>query len=213
MATVLAWLTPETMPFVDRSGRARPPLIHPAGLFPGFVILLGLWGMAGFLTFLPLYAREVGLEGAGLPLAAYALVVIGLRVVGARLPDRIGAARLSGAALACSAVGLATIGLLSTVPGLLVGTVLFAVGVAFTMPALLAMAVSRVPESERGTVVGTAALFLDLVFGIAPVVLGLIAERTGYGPTFLVSAVLAALASGLLIVHRRAVVPLTVLTR
>ena len=213
VATVLAWLTPETMPQVDRSLRARAPLIHPAGLFPGFVILLGLWGMAGFLTFLPLYAREVGLEGAGLPLAAYALVVIGLRVVGARLPDRIGAARLSGAALACSAIGLATIGMLSTVPGLLVGTVLFAVGVAFTMPALLTMAVSRVPEGERGTVVGTAALFLDLVFGVAPVVLGLIAERTGYGPTFLVSAVLAALASGLLIVRRRAVVPLPAVTR
>ena len=42
----------------------------------------------------------------------------------------------------------------------------------------------------------------------------LIAARTGYGPTFLVSAALAALASGLLIVRRRALaVPLTVVTR
>ena len=217
IAVVLAWLTPETMPRAlgrERPGGQRAPLIHPAGLFPGLVILLGLWGMAGFLTFLPLYAREVGLEGAALPLAAYALVVIGLRIVGARLPDRIGAARLSGAALACSAVGLAMIGFLPNVAALLIGTVVFAIGVAFTMPALLALAVSRVPDGERGTVVGTAALFLDLAFGIAPVVLGLIAARTGYGPTFLVSAALAALASGLLIVRRRALaVPLTVATR
>ena len=217
IAVVLAWLTPETMPRAlgrERPGGQRAPLIHPAGLFPGLVILLGLWGMAGFLTFLPLYAREVGLEGAALPLAAYALVVIGLRIVGARLPDRIGAARLSGAALACSAVGLAMIGFLPNVAALLIGTVVFAIGVAFTMPALLALAVSRVPDGERGTVVGTAALFLDLAFGIAPVVLGLIAARTGYGPTFLISAALAALASGLLIVRRRALaVPLTVATR
>ena len=217
IAVVLAWLTPETMPRAlgrERPSGQRAPLIHPAGLFPGLVILLGLWGMAGFLTFLPLYAREVGLEGAALPLAAYALVVIGLRIVGARLPDRIGAARLSGAALACSAVGLAMIGFLPNVAALLIGTVVFAIGVAFTMPALLALAVSRVPDGERGTVVGTAALFLDLAFGIAPVVLGLIAARTGYGPTFLVSAALAALASGLLIVRRRALaVPLTVATR
>ncbi len=217
VAVALAWLTPETMPRPNESQRPagqRAPLIHPAGLFPGLVILLGLWGMAGFLTFLPLYAREVGLEGAALPLAAYALVVIGLRIVGARLPDRIGAARLSGAALACSAVGLAMIGVLPNVAALLIGTVIFATGVAFTMPALLALAVSRVPHGERGTVVGTAALFLDLAFGIAPVVLGLVAARTGYGPTFLVSAALAALASGLLIVRRRALaVPLTVATR
>jgi MFS family permease len=216
IAVVLAWLTPETMPRVDRKRPSgdRAPLIHPAGLFPGLVILLGLWGMAGFLTFLPLYAREVGLEGAALPLAAYALVVIGLRILGARLPDQIGAARLSGAALACSAVGLAMIGLLPNIAALLIGTVIFAIGVAFTMPALLALAVSRVPDGERGTVVGTAALFLDLAFGIAPVVLGLIAARTGYGPTFIFSAVLAALASGLLIVRRRALAaPLTIATR
>ena len=64
------------------------------------MILLGLFGMAGFLSFLPLYTPSVGLEGAGLPLAAYALIVVGLRVVGATWPDRFGAARLSGAALA-----------------------------------------------------------------------------------------------------------------
>ena len=69
--------------------------------------------MAGFLTFLPLYGPEVGLDGVGLPLTAYALVVVGLRIVGATWPDRFGAARLSGAALAISAVGLTIIGLVA----------------------------------------------------------------------------------------------------
>jgi MFS family permease len=202
----LAWLIPETAPVVvDRLSRPRAPLIHPAGLFPGLVIFIGLWGMAGFLTFLPLYAREVGLDGAGLPLAAYAVVVIGLRIVGARWPDRFGAARLSGAALACSAAGLAIIGLVPTPAALIGGTIVFAFGVAFTMPALLTLAVSRVPPEERGTVVGTATLFLDLAFGVAPVAIGFIAGRTGYGPTFLISAALAAAASALLLARRRAI--------
>ncbi|HEU0234924.1 MAG TPA: MFS transporter, partial [Candidatus Limnocylindrales bacterium] len=78
--------------------------------------------------------------------------------------------------------------------------------VAFTMPALLALAVSRVPETERGTVVGTATVFLDLAFGVAPVVIGLIARSTGYGPTFLISAALAILASGLLVARRGSLV-------
>jgi MFS family permease len=189
-AAALTWLVPETAPAVLAGGpRVRGPLIHPAGLFPGLIILLGLWGMAGYLTFLPVYAPEMG-----------------LRVVGRRWPDRFGAARLSGAALAVSAVGLAVLGLFASPVGVFVGTAVFAAGVAFTMPALLSLAVSRVPETERGTVVGTATVFLDLAFGVAPVVIGLIARSTGYGPTFLISAALAILASGLLVARRGALV-------
>ena len=208
LAAVLSVLVPESAPAVrNAEGKARPRgrLFHPAGVFPGIVILLGLFGMAGFLSFLPLYTPSVGLEGAGLPLAAYALIVVGLRVVGATWPDRFGAARLSGAALALSAVGLLVIGLVPTPIGLMVGTVIFASGVAFTMPALLTLAVSRVPPEERGSVVGTTTVFLDVVFGFAPVVLGAVADATGYGATFLVSAVLAAAASALLVAGRNRV--------
>ncbi len=203
-ALVLSWLTPETvLDVANRSGQPRGPLIHPAGLFPGFIILVGMWGLAGFLTFLPLYAREVGLDGAGLPLASYAIVVIGLRIVGARWPDRFGAARLSGVALTITAAGLAIIGLVPTPVALVAGTIVFAAGVAFTMPALLTLAVARVPAEERGTVLGTATLFLDLSFGVAPVAIGLMAGLTGYGPTFLLSAALAAIGSVLLLARRQ----------
>lgn len=208
VAATLTWLTPETVPVDDVDGpRTRGRPIHPAGLFPGLVSLLGLWGMAGYLTFLPLYARQIGLDGSAVPLAMYALIVVALRVVGARVPDRFGAARVSGAALAISALGMAILGLVPTAMGLMVGSGVFAAGVAFTMPALLALAVSRVPAAERGTVVGTTTVFLDLSFGIAPVVLGLIAERAGYGPAFLVAGVLAATGSALLVVRRQALAP------
>jgi MFS family permease len=130
-------------------------------------------------------------------------VVVGLRIVGATWPDRFGAARLSSVALAISAIGLTIIGLAPNAIVLVAGTLVFASGVAFTMPALLALAVSRVPETERGTVVGTATVFLDLVFGFAPATLGFIAEATNYSVTFFVSAAFAAV-SAILLVARRA---------
>jgi MFS family permease len=200
-AVALSLLVPESAPGLaggrpQRSGRRM--LIHPAGVLPGVVILFGLWGMAGFFTYLPLYTPEVGMDGAGLPLTAYALVVVVLRIVGATWPDRFGAARLSGVALAVSAIGLGVIGTIPTSLGLLLGTLVFACGVAFTMPALLTLAVSRVPATERGLVVGTAAVFLDLAFGVAPVVLGFVADATGYRTTFLVSALLAVVAVAVL---------------
>ena len=201
VAVILSLVVPESAPSVvgDRpAGSGRRLLIHPAGVLPGIVILFGFWGMAGFLTYLPLYTPNVGMDGAGLPLTAYALVVIVFRIVGATWPDRFGAARLSGAALAISAIGLFVIGLVPTTAGLLLGTVVFASGVAFTMPALLALAVSRVPATERGMVVGTTTVFLDIAFGIAPVVLGFVADASGYRATFVVSALLAIVAVGVL---------------
>ncbi|MEX1170312.1 MAG: MFS transporter [Chloroflexota bacterium] len=200
-AVALSLVVPESAPLVtgERSWRSgRGGVIHPAGVLPGIVILFGLWGMAGFFTYLPLYTPEVGMEGAGLPLTAYALVVVAFRTIGATWPDRFGAARLSGAALVVSALGLAVIGLFPTPVGLLAGTLVFAAGVAFTMPALLTLAVSRVPATERGRVVGTTTVFLDIAFGAAPVVLGFVADGSGYRATFLVSAGLAVVAAMIL---------------
>jgi MFS family permease len=210
LAAGLSLAVPESAPAVlertAHGGEVRPraPLIHPAGLFPGFVILLGLVGMAGFLTFMPLYGPGFGFANGGLPLTVYALIVVVLRIVGARWPDRFGAGRLSSVALAVSAIGLAIIGLVPTTLGLIVGTAIFASGVAFTMPALLSLAVSRVAPEERGTVVGTTTVFLDIAFGVGPVVLGAIAARAGYGVAFVVAGASAALGCALLLSRRSA---------
>jgi MFS family permease len=203
----LSWITPETAPGAKPGGAAQPGgarLIHPAGIFPGLLIMSGIWGMAGFLAFVPLHAVKLGLNGAGPALAVFAGIVVALRILGARLPDRLGAGRLSGAALAVSAVGLAILGLAPGIGGLLLGTAVLAVGVAFTFPALMALAVSRVPPAERGSVVGTASAFLDLAFGIGPASLGLIADASGYPGAFLVSAIIAAGGSLLLVIRRDA---------
>lgn len=192
VAVGVSWVAPETLPPGDRRAADAPvALFHRRGLVPGLLVLCGAWGMGGFLAFLPLLGDDLGLDGVGGYLAVFALVVIGLRVVGARLPDRIGAARLSGTALLLSAAGLSVAGLAPTALGLWPATILFGAGVAFTFPAIVALSVLGVPPDERGAVVGTTSLFLDVAFGISPAVLGLLATQAGYPPTFLLSAVVA----------------------
>jgi MFS family permease len=194
VAAVSSWFVPETSPTILKRGEepTRSRLIHPAAIFPGILILAGTTGMAGFLAFLPLHAASVGMDGAGLPLAIYALLVIALRIVFAKLPDQVGPARVSGGALAVGAIGLTILGLIQSPTGVLIGTVAFALGVAFLMPGLLTLAVSRVSEMERGSVVGTASAFLDLAFGVAPALLGIVAASVGYGGVFLAGAVASA---------------------
>lgn len=195
IAAGLATLVPETSPTVLKrppGGAPRSRLIHPAAIFPGILILAGTTGMAGFLAFLPLHAAAVGMDGAGLPLAIYAGLVIGLRIVFAKLPDQVGPARVAGGALAVGAVGLAILGLFPSPSGVLIGSVAFASGVAFLMPGLLTLAVSRVSEMERGSVMGTASAFLDVAFGVAPGVLGVVAATVGFGGVFIVGAAASA---------------------
>lgn len=202
IAAGLATLVPETSPTVLKrqpGGAPRSRFIHPAAIFPGILILAGTTGMAGFLAFLPLHAAAVGMDGAGLPLAIYAGLVIGLRIVFAKLPDQVGPARVAGGALAVGAVGLAILGLFPSPSGVLIGSVAFASGVAFLMPGLLTLAVSRVSEMERGSVMGTASAFLDVAFGVAPGVLGVVAARVGFGGVFIVGAAASALGFALLL--------------
>lgn len=209
VATVLSAFVAESAPAVLAAGdgpRPRTRLFHPAGILPGFLVLTGAWGMSGFFAFIALVATDVGMSSAGLPLAIYALIVVGLRIVFASLPDRMGAARLAGAALAVTAVGLAVIGLAPGEAGLIAGSAVFALGIAFMFPALIAVAVSRVDETERGSVVGTTSAFLDLSFGLGPAVLGVVVDASGFTAAFLLSAAVAALGAGVIAARRRSLV-------
>ncbi len=202
-AVVLSWLAPETLPPTARAtATSGQRLLHRKGLVPGLLLLCGVWGMGPFFAFLPLLADERGLGGAGTFFALFAIVVVVLRILGAKLPDRIGAAKLSGTALVISAAGMTIAGLFPTYAGLLVATLVFGIGVAFTFPAIMAMAVIGVRPDERGAVVGTAGLFVDAAFGLSPAVLGLLAGAAGYPSTFLVSAVVAAFGAAWLLVRR-----------
>jgi MFS family permease len=215
VAAGLALLVPETAPAVLAAAagdvrKVRVRLYHPAGLFPGVLVLLGLWGMAGFFAFVPLYAKEIGMTGAAAPLALYAILVIVLRLAFAKLPDQVGAARLSGFALVVATFGLLILGLVRSPLGLLAGSAVFALGMAFVMPALLTLAVSRVDETERGAVVGTTSVFVDLSFGLSPAFLGAVAGVAGYDGAFLASAAVVGFGALLLAARRQSLArPLT----
>jgi predicted MFS family arabinose efflux permease len=169
----------------------RHRLVHRAGLLPGLVLFATVWGMAGFLAFVPLYVRDIGMGGASLVLGLFAAIVVLIRSVGARIPDRLGPAAATRIALTLSAVGLAVAGVWREPTGLIAGTVLLGVGVALFTPALFALAVAGVPGNERGAVMGTTSAFLDLAFGLGPATLGFVAAAVGRGGTFLAGAIVA----------------------
>jgi predicted MFS family arabinose efflux permease len=204
-AVAVAVLVPDTRPDDPAPEPGGPAagrrLVHRAGLLPGLVLLAGILGMAGFLTFVPLYALDLGMGGSRVVLLLFAAVVVGIRGVGARIPDRLGPARATRIALALSAAGLAMVGAWRTPAGLVAGTAVFATGVALLTPAVMTLAVQGVAPRERGAVIGTTSSFLDLAIGLGPAALGLVAAAAGRPATFLASAAVAG--AGLLMVVRR----------
>ena len=192
IAAGLAVRLPETAARLEPDAPA-PPLFHRAAIGPGLALFTGVAAMSAFLLLAGPRAERIGLDGWSLTFLLFGGVVVACRIAFARLPDRVPPRVLGAAALALAAIGLSITAILPGVPALLAGSAILAVGVAFMTPALFAATFNVVPPSERGAAAGTASLFIDLGFGIGPLVAGLIAAGGGIPAAFAAAAGVAAL--------------------
>ncbi|HLF70153.1 MAG TPA: MFS transporter, partial [Actinomycetota bacterium] len=156
-------------------------LIQTAAIGPGIVVAASVLGFAAMGAFLPLLALDLGLEGSRFLFLIYSAVVIVIRSAGARIPDAFGTRRTVIVSLAISALGLAVLSGARSSTWLFAGVPLFAAGQALAFPALMSMAVQRAPSTQRGAVIGTFTAFVDLAFGVGPILLGLVASAAGHG--------------------------------
>lgn len=185
----------ETRPVVGDPPPEAPPrrsIIHPAARGPGAVLLLTMIGFAGFATFVPLYARELGLAGAGAVFAVNALIVVAIRSIGRRIPDRVGPRRAGIASGLLVTTGFVVIALAHSTTGLFVGTAILSVGQALAFPALMLYVVGRAPAAERSAAVGSFTASADLGFAIGAIGLGVVADSSGYRGVFVGAACAAA---------------------
>jgi MFS family permease len=191
-AALTALTTTETHTPTVHADRGR--LIAPAAVRPGIILAATLLGITGFSIFLPLYGPEVGMDDVGLVFLLYGIIVLAVRILGARLPDRLGPILAGSIAIGATALGLTVVAVWHTEVGLVVGSVVIAVGSSFLYPSALLLALRGVPESQRASVVGTLSAFFDFSSGAAGIVLGGLAALSGYQGAFAVSSLLAAAA-------------------
>lgn len=185
----------ETRPQAEE--HASPGWLPPRGaLLPGLLVLLGLLGFGGFLTFAGLYARDLGIDRPGLVFALFGGVISLVRAFGRRIPDTLGARRTLMVSFISLSAGLAVVGGWQSTTGLLVGTVIFAAGQALTYPSAVLLAMEATATAERSATVGSVGAFVDVAIGLGAVTLGGVAAVAGYGGAFLVASLVAL--SGLL---------------
>lgn len=175
------------------------PMIHRNALLPGVVTLFGVFAFNGFMTFLPLYAREVGMADAGLAFLVASATMVLIRTTLGRVPDVIGPIRAGSGALVLTVGAMILVALWATPTGLIIGAALVAAGLSLQSPSFIAIAVDGVSDRERGSAMATFTAFYDVAGAIVGPMLGLIVINAGYQPAFLTTAALAAV--GLIVLH------------
>ena len=198
LAVAMVLIVPETgQPAPDDAQPTR--LIHRAAVRPGLALFTGVAGTAGFLALIGLHATEIGFGGWSIVPLIYGGIVVTCRIVFARVPDRLPPLKLAAGSLAVCTGGLLILGGVANPAGMLAGTVVLALGVAFLTPAIFAAVFGSVPAHERGSAAGTTTVFIDLGFGGGPLLMGLIAAQGGIPAAFVVAAAITAAGAALLV--------------
>ena len=167
------------------------PLIAREAVRPGVALALGSIGYAAVASFVVLHLDARGVGHGATVFGAFATMVVLTRLVGGNLPDRVGPARVAMAAALVEAVGLTAIGVAHSLPVALAGAL--AMGAAFSLlyPSLSLIVIERVPETRRGSALGTFTAFFDAGVGLGAPLAGIAAALTDYEGAFLLSAGIA----------------------
>lgn len=196
VAFILAAGLPETLKLTDEEevpgGRFG---LHRAGLAPGLVLLGAAAGYTAITGFAPLYAREIGLGSSGGLYATFSLTILGFRLLTRKLGDRYARLNVALPGLALNTLGLMTLALFPYPTAAYASVAVFGIGFALLFPALMAFTADRVPESQRGSAMTTFTMFFDFGALIGTYIVGLLAERLGFGAGFGLPAVMCALAT------------------
>lgn len=191
VGALLATRVPETRP--ARAHDRRPGLVARGALLPSGILVAELVGYAAIASFTPIYARELGMSGAGLVFAVNACVVIVIRGLGRKLPDRLGPRRGVLAGLAINVTGLAAVAVSGHPAGLYVGTAMFYAGHSLLYPALMMLVLRRTATEEQSTAVGLFSASAQVGYAIGAISLGAFAGWAGYEWGFGLAAVVVAL--------------------
>jgi MFS family permease len=174
-------------------------LLHPAAVGPGLVLACSAVGYSSITVFSPLYARAIGLSSSSALYATFAVTIILVRLLSLRFVDRVGrtAIALPGLALAC--FGLTLMALFPVPMAAFPGVACFGAGFALVFPALMAFTVDRVPDYERGEVLGSFTAFMDIGSGLGGYLVGWVADLAGFAWAYATPAILCGLAFLLLL--------------
>lgn len=164
-------------------------------------IVSGLVGIAyaSILSFVPVYAEEIGLEKtASYFFLVFAIVMIVFRPYLGRAFDEKGARFVLVPSLVIFAVGLTMLGFTTTSIALLIAAGLVGLGYGTLLPGFQTVAIQSTESHRSGHAISTFFIFYDLGIATGAFVWGIIIGGYGYETMYFVGAVLVLVTSVIL---------------
>lgn len=166
----------------------RRPLYAHEALLPTAVQFCLYLTFTSYTTFLPLYARTLGMGNAGFLYSTYALALISTRVIGARIGDRYGRAAVIIPGFGCVIIAFLVLAAACTPLLLYVGVSFYGLGIGLAQPGLSAFTIDRLAPERRGLGMSTFGQGLDLGMGLGGIVMGAVATHFGFSLMYLVGS-------------------------
>ena len=159
-------------------------LLNPKAVAPSVTnsITLFMWG--ALAAFFPLYAVDHGVDNPGLFFTTVAIMLLLGRTLGGKFLDLYKRENVILPCLIAYVISVAILAFSETLPMFILVGVIWGIGNAFSMPALVAYILDRV-GSSTGPAMGTLTAISDLGLSLGPVIMGIVIEATGYKVMFL----------------------------
>ena len=158
-------------------------------LVPSLLVALHYFAVAGTVSFLGAYGKEMNLGGSiSQFFIAQLIAMLVVRSFSGRVFDKFGHKVLIIPGAILGVLGLILLGLSNSLMMVLISGCLFGIAYAIIQPIVQAWALTLVPPEKKVTANSMLLIFMDLGMAIGSVVLGIFAKNVGYGMTYGISA-------------------------
>ena len=150
-------------------------------------LCLGL-GFGPLNAFIAIFAQSRGVHNPGLYFTVQAVALLLARTFAGRLADRRGRAVAIVPGIILMALALGLLPLADDFPHFILSASLFGLGFGSAQPATMALLIDRVRSEQRGLAASTYFTGFDAGISAGAFLLGIVAERWGFGVMWLASA-------------------------
>ena len=161
---------------------------------PGLILAMGSAGFGVIATFITLFYRDKGWDGAAFALTLFSVAFVGARLLFPNAINRYGGLRVASLCLLVEAIGLFLVWGAVTPWMAKAGALLTGAGFSLVFPAIGVEAVKKVPPQNQGSALATYTAFMDLSLGITGPIAGFIMSFAGIPLVYLLTALLVCLA-------------------
>ncbi len=141
-----------------------------------------IWG--ALIAFFPLHAVHHGVANPGFFFTTLAIMMISGRALGGKILDRYSRETIILPCLITASLSMGILAFSKTLPMFILVGVIWGIGHAFALPALVAYTLDRV-NSSRGLAMGTFTAAMDLGLALGPAIMGIVIRGTSYPIMFL----------------------------